>query len=132
MNWFKAWLALSLRSQIFMVNDGNDDKADLIDPAKYGLENTVNVYFPSLDPKANPDDKVAGWFVKPVKPKSARNTVSKVKDGGDSEACEANKEDCGILGVGKLTKDDTVFILLHGNAKVCARAASSLVVIARM
>ena len=125
MNWFKAWLALSLRSQIFMVNDGNDDKADLIDPAKYGLENTVNVYFPSLDPRAIPDDAVAGWFVKPT---SARNTVSQVKDGGggDSGACEANKEDCGILGVGKLTGDDTVFILLHGNAKVCTLYASDV------
>ena len=56
MNWLQAWLAVSFRSQMFMVNDGNDDKADLIDPAKYGLENTVNVYFPTLDPRAKP-----GW-----------------------------------------------------------------------
>ena len=28
-----------------MVNDGNDDKAELYDPANYNLENAVNVYF---------------------------------------------------------------------------------------
>ena len=47
--WFQAWLGALLKSSIFMVNDGNDDKDDLIKPAKYGLENTENVYFPSLD-----------------------------------------------------------------------------------
>jgi len=114
MNWLKAWLAVSFRSQMFMVNDGNDDKADLIDPAKYGLENTVNVYFPTLDPRANPEDKVAGWFIKPL---SERNTVSQVKDNSDGQTCDSKKQDCGILETGKLTKDDTVFILLHGNAK---------------
>ena len=115
MNWLKAWLAVSFRSQMFMVNDGNDDKADLIDPAKYGLENAVNVYFPTLDPRADAEDKVAGWFIKPL---SERKTVSQVKETSGGQTCDSKKQDCGILGVGKLTKDDTVFILLHGNAKV--------------
>ena len=113
MNWLKAWLAVSFRSQMFMVNDGNDDKADLIDPAKYGLENAVNVYFPTLDPKADAGDRVAGWFLKPL---SERTTVSQEKN--DQQTCDSKNKDCGILGIGKLTKEDTIFILLHGNAKV--------------
>ena len=118
MNWLKAWLITSLRSQMFMVNDGNDDKADLIDPANYGLENAINVYFPSLDPRAHPEDKVAGWYLKPLTPAGERATVSQVKDDGGQTCDSKGKDDCGILGVGKLSKDDTVFILLHGNAKV--------------
>lgn len=116
MNWLKAWLAVGFRSQMFMVNDGNDDKANLIDPANYGLENAINVYFPSLDPRAHAEDKVAGWFIKPL---SERKTVSQVRDKSEGQTCDSKKQDCGILEIGKLTKDDTVFILLHGNAKVC-------------
>ena len=90
MNWLKTWLIASLRSQMFMVNDGNDDKADLVDPANYGLENAINVYFPSLDPRAHPEDRVAGWYLKPLTPAGERATVSKVKNGG-GQTCDSSK-----------------------------------------
>ena len=48
---------------MFDVNDGNEDKDNLINPQNYGLENTVNVYFPSLDTRVE-TDRVGGWFIK--------------------------------------------------------------------
>ena len=36
MHWFKLWLGSLMRSTMFMVDDGNDDKADLVNPGKYG------------------------------------------------------------------------------------------------
>ena len=48
---------------MFDVNNGNEDKDDLVYPAKYGLDNTVNVYFQSLDTRAS-EDRIGGWFIK--------------------------------------------------------------------
>jgi len=45
-----------------MVNDGNDDKAELYDPANYNLENAVNVYF---DGYQRAEDRMGGWFMSP-------------------------------------------------------------------
>ena len=38
------WLGVLLRGQIFDVNNGNDDKLDLIHPERYGLTETQNLY----------------------------------------------------------------------------------------
>ena len=43
--WFSAWLGSLLRAQLFDVNNGNEDRADLGQPINYGLENTQNFYF---------------------------------------------------------------------------------------
>ena len=93
-----------------MVNDGNEDKEDLINPAKYGLENTDNIYFPSLDSRET-GDRLGAWFIKPLHDSQTVSVTS-------SDSCSA--QDCDSqarLNVGKLSQDDTVFILLHGNAK---------------
>jgi len=112
--WFSAWLGSWIHAQLFMVNDGNEDKGDLVNAAKYGLENTDNVYFPSLDRRAE-GDRLGAWFIKPLQDsKAERKTVSVPS----VDSCSS--DDCGkeaLLNVGKLSKDDTVFILLHGNAK---------------
>jgi len=111
--WFSAWFAALIKSYLFMVNDGNDDKDDLINPGKYGLENTDNVYFPSLDKRVQ-TDRLGGWLIKPISALKEGVTVSKQK----ADTCR--KDECGykgMLNVGKLSEDDTVFILLHGNAK---------------
>jgi len=108
--WYKAWLGTFIRSQLFMVNDGNEDKEDLINPAKYGLENTDNIYFPSLDSRET-GDRLGAWFIKPLHDSQTVSVTS-------SDSCSA--QDCDSqarLNVGKLSQDDTVFILLHGNAK---------------
>jgi len=112
--WVSAWLGALLKSYLFMVNDGNEDKDDLINPAKYGLENTENVYFPSFDTRSEAD-RLGAWFIKPLtKSQEDRATVSAPSvDSCSSEGCG----DQSRLTVGKLSKDDTVFILLHGNAK---------------
>ena len=40
-------------------------KDNLVNPGDYGLEDTVNVYFPSLD-NTDPSDRVGGWFIRQV------------------------------------------------------------------
>ena len=45
------------------MNNGNEDKEDLVYPGKYGLDNTVNVYFQSLDTRAS-QDRIGGWIIK--------------------------------------------------------------------
>ena len=112
--WFSAWFGALLKSYLFMVNDGNDDKDDLINPAKYGLENTENVYFPSLD-RREEGDRLGAWFNKPV-PATQEDRVTASAPGEDS--CSSDGcADHGRLTVGKPSKADTVFILLHVNAK---------------
>ena len=37
-------LGILLRSQVFEVNNGNDDWMDLVHPEKYGLTQTQNFY----------------------------------------------------------------------------------------
>jgi len=114
--WFSAWLGTLLRAQIFDVNNGNEDWADLVDPSKYGLENTQNIFFRSEDPRGE-KDMMGGWFISPLGKQTQRETLSR-KD--TSETCSASG-DCSdgkvLLDVDKLTEEDTVFILLHGNAK---------------
>ena len=69
--WFSAWLGSLLRAQLFDVNNGNEDRADLGQPSNYGLENTQNFYFRSEDPRGK-DDKMGAWFISPlVKPGEA-------------------------------------------------------------
>ena len=70
---------------------------------RYGLEHTRNLYFPSLSGPA--EDRVAGWLVQP-----GGTTLARTKQAG--ETCSAGPgQECG------LEHQDTVFILLHGNAK---------------
>ena len=45
------------------MNNGNEDKEDLVYPGKYGLDNTVNVYFQSLDTRAS-EDRIGGWLIR--------------------------------------------------------------------
>jgi len=108
--WLTQWLGTLIRAQVFDVNNGNEDKADLVNPANYDLENTQNFYFRSVDPRGE-SDRMGGWFISPL-------GRSPPLEG----SCSAKGDDCdggglGALGVGKLTSKDTVFILLHGNAK---------------
>jgi len=93
-----------------MVDDGNEDKEDLINPTNYGLENTENIYFPSLDRKEE-GERIGAWFIKPVQDSQTLSVTT--QDSCEREECDGE----GRLSVGKLTQDDTVFILLHGNAK---------------
>ena len=43
--WLTQWLGTLIRAQVFDVNNGNEDKADLVNPNNYDLENTQNFYF---------------------------------------------------------------------------------------
>ena len=119
-----------LKSVVFDVKDGNEDRDNLSDPANYGLENTNNIYFPPLSPAAD-TDRIAGWFIRcsvhymdnsfyfphwmcrSLEAPSA--TVSVPLAGGDT--CPEAGCSSG-LGVAELGAGDCVFILLHGNAKV--------------
>lgn len=100
--WFSAWLGALLRAQLFDFNNGNEDAADLVEPKKYGLENTGNFYFRSLDPRGA-EDRMGAWVISPL----------------ERGSCSVEKESCtgGDLGVGRLSSQDTIFILLHGNGK---------------
>ena len=52
-----------IRSQVFDVNNGNEDKDNLINPSSYGLQNAINVYFPPLDTSVD-TDRIGGWYIK--------------------------------------------------------------------
>ena len=52
-----------IRAQVFDVNNGNEDKDNLKNPSTYGLQNTINVYFPSLDESLD-TDRIGGWYIK--------------------------------------------------------------------
>jgi len=108
--WLTYYLGVFLRSQIFDVGNGNEDKDQLVNPASYGLENTANFYFPSMD-KTFVSERVGAWLISPLPDPS---TVSR---SGNDEACV--DKDCtnAELGVEELSHSDCVFILLHGNAK---------------
>ena len=43
--WLTAWLGAFIRAQLFDVNNGNEDAAELGEPSNYGLKNTHNFYF---------------------------------------------------------------------------------------
>ncbi|XP_023341853.1 monoacylglycerol lipase ABHD12 isoform X2 [Eurytemora carolleeae] len=83
-----------------MVNDGNDDKADLANPENYKLENTVNIYFKGYK---DMNERIGGWFISPEK--------------ADYQFCKKDSCPDNIFKSPKLSKEDTVFLLLHGNAK---------------
>jgi len=98
-------LGILLRSQVFEVNNGNDDWMDLEHPEKYGLTQTQNFYMQHDD---SPQDKIGAWFVR------AKSEVEDL----DINTCP--KEGCPkktLENMPKLGPDDTVFILFHGNAK---------------
>merc|ERR1712126_81829 len=103
-----------IRSQVFDVNNGNEDKDYLINPSSYGLQNAINVYFPPLDASID-TDRIGGWYIKSEK----SSTISKkteVDDTCQDKSCDVNKA-VNVLGTEKMTEDDCVFILMHGNAK---------------
>ena len=58
-----TFLGILLRSQVFEVNNGNDDWMDLVHPEKYGLTQTQNFYM-----KVNSKTKIhilnKNYFVK--------------------------------------------------------------------
>ena len=45
-------LGILLRSQVFEVNNGNDDWMDLVHPEKYGLTQTQNFYMQVFSKKS--------------------------------------------------------------------------------
>jgi len=96
-----------MRGQMFDVNDGNDDWKDLVHPEKYGLTHTQNIYF--RDEAFSEGDKVGGWWIRPV-PKEDEIIE-------EEEEKPSDKYTKQLHDVGKLGPDDTVFVLLHGNAK---------------
>jgi len=114
--WITYLLGLWIRYNVFDVNNGNEDKENLIHTESYDVKNVVNVYFPSMDTRA-PNDRIGGWFIR-----TDDNTkLSKAKHSEEAckidESCGMTKDANNILKTGKLTEDDCVFILLHGNAK---------------
>ena len=52
-----------IRYNVFDVNNGNEDKENLIHTESYDVKNVVNVYFPSMDTRA-PNDRIGGWFIR--------------------------------------------------------------------
>ena len=132
-----------LKSVVFDVKDGNEDRDSLSDPAHYGLENTANIYFPPLGPAAD-TDRIAGWFIRCsvlredldtsfYSPhcicrslEAPSSTVSVPRAEGDTcpqAGCSS------VLGVAELGEEDCVFILLHGNAKVGPCPSHSLTIV---
>jgi len=98
--WLTSYLVGLIKySILFEVNNGNDDKAELVNPSAYGLDNAVNIYFKGFQ---EAEERIGAWFIKP----------------NDVEGY-CNKEDCAsdLFNTNKLGSDDTVFLLLHGNAK---------------
>ena len=53
-----------------------------MNPASYGLENTANLYFPSVD-QTYETERVGAWLISPL---SDPRTVSRPRSGND-EAC---------------------------------------------
>ena len=106
---FYLWLGSLMRGQMFMTWDGNDDWRDLVNPEKYGLTHTQNIYF--RDEAFSEGDKVGGWWIRPV-PKEDEIIEE------EEEEKPSDKYTKQLHDVGKLGPDDTVFVLLHGNAKV--------------
>ena len=50
MMWYVyVWLGIFLRSQLFDVNNGNDDSKELVHPEKYGLTQAQNLYIAVCD-----------------------------------------------------------------------------------
>ena len=45
------------------MGNGNEDKDQLVNPASYGLENTANLYFPSVD-RTYESERVGAWLIR--------------------------------------------------------------------
>lgn len=102
MGWLASLLVSIIRTRLlFMVNDGNEDKADLFNPAKYSLDNAHNVYFTGYQDET---ERMGGWFISPH---------------ASQEEGHCTKDSCPsqLFNSQKLKSSDTVFLLLHGNAK---------------
>ena len=139
---FTSIPGILIKSKVFDVENGNDDRNDLANPSNYGLENTINVIFNPFN-DVDGTDRIAGWFIRwenripmllyktilvrhclklNVDSRTlgeSKKTLSRAPD--DSESCEDQscvQKPGDLFGVGELTKDDCVFLLLHGNAKV--------------
>merc|ERR1719187_2926884 len=114
--WLGTFLANYMKNNImFMVNEGNDDKDDLKYPEKYNLENTQNIYFRSLDRRVD-SDRLGAWFISPVGKIPRSDASSGTKD-DSCHSTDASSCPDSLLNVPELSNADTVFILLHGNAK---------------
>jgi len=108
---FYVWLGAFIRSQMFAVNDGNEDWADLVNPEKYGLTHTQNIYITKdsldgLEGVLDEGDKIGAWWIRAL-PKDGDKMAEK-----PSDKYTRVLHEMPVLGT-----DDTVFILLHGNAK---------------
>ena len=44
------------------MTNGNDDMDKLASPATFGLENTANFYFPSMDPVEG--ERIGAWLIR--------------------------------------------------------------------
>jgi len=109
MIWYiYAFFGIILRRQVFDVNEGNDDWRELIHPEKYGLTQTQNFYiqFPSVGLS---EDKIGAWFIRAKTEENIENEES-----CPTEGCPSKNV---LEKVPKLGSDDTVIVLLHGNAK---------------
>ena len=104
-------LASYARPKMFAVNDGNEDWAELVKPEKYGLEHTQNIYLTSDGIGVGvlkPEEKIGGWWIR-----------APTKNGDVPHDKKPSDKYTKVLhNMPKLGPDDTVFILLHGNAKV--------------
>ena len=54
---------------MFAVNDGNEDWADLVNPEKYGLTHTQNIYITKdsldgLEGVLDEGDKIGAWWIR--------------------------------------------------------------------
>ena len=45
------------------MSNGNDDRDKLPDPASFGLENTHNFYFPSMDTTVE-SERIGAWLIR--------------------------------------------------------------------
>merc|ERR1712107_378090 len=82
------------------ANIGNEDKKELGDPAKYNIDNAVNVYFKG---NKSPDDQIGGWFIAP--------------DRGRHRSADNESLSNNIFQSQILSEDDVVILQIHGNAK---------------
>jgi len=76
-----TFLGLLLRTQVFEVNNGNDDWMDLVHPEKYGLTQTQNFYMKHDD---LPEDKIGAWF---IRAKSVDELENEDADSCPKEGC---------------------------------------------
>jgi len=104
---FYVWLAGLLRGQMFQTWEGNDDWEELVNPEKYSLTNTQNIYITS--DHFQPGEKIGGWWIRadPETYKTKKMVEEKASD----------KYTKMLHDMPELGTDDTVVILLHGNAK---------------